>query len=93
MKKIVAGLFALSIVMTGAFGFPGHKAPAKTTIHCAVLTNNTVNIADATKAKHYADYKGRRYFFCCGNCPQAFQKDPAKYAKSESVPIPHHHKS
>ena len=27
-----------------------------------------------------ADYKGGKVYFCCGNCPGAFSKDPAKHA-------------
>ena len=27
-----------------------------------------------------ADYKGGKVYFCCGNCPDAFKKDTAKYA-------------
>lgn len=52
------------------------------------MNNNKVNIAKATAAHKYADYKGRRYFFCCEGCPQAFKANPAKYAKSPSIPTP-----
>lgn len=27
-----------------------------------------------------ADYKGGKVYFCCGNCPKAFEKDTAKYS-------------
>lgn len=63
-------------------------APPKTKIHCAVMTFSTVDIAKATKSKMFADYKGRRYFFCCAGCPEAFKADPKKYAKNESIPVP-----
>ena len=36
----------------------------------------------------YADYKGHRYFFCCGGCPSEFKANPAKYAKSANIVIP-----
>jgi hypothetical protein len=36
----------------------------------------------------YADYKGKRYFFCCGGCPDAFKKNPASFAKAASIPTP-----
>lgn len=26
------------------------------------------------------EYKGHKVFFCCGNCPKAFAKDPASFA-------------
>jgi len=25
------------------------------------------------------DYKGQKVYFCCGNCPAAFEKDPSKF--------------
>ncbi len=56
------------------------KVPAK--ISCAVQKGDMLDVKDATKNHMYADYKGRRYFFCCAGCPAAFKKDPAKYAKT-----------
>jgi YHS domain-containing protein len=29
----------------------------------------------------YADYEGKRIYFCCDGCIPEFQKDPAKYVK------------
>jgi YHS domain-containing protein len=55
---------------------------------CPVMSDHKVNIAKATKEKMFADYKGRRYFFCCAGCKPAFSKDPAKFAKSPSIPTP-----
>ena len=73
-----------------AFAAPGDKdkKAAPTEIKCAVMPDHPVKIADATKNKMYADYKGKRYFFCCGGCPAQFKKDPAKYAKADSIPTP-----
>jgi YHS domain-containing protein len=89
MKKIGILLFAISILITQAFALPAKtKVDFKKTIHCAVMTNNVLDIAKATKNHMYADYKGKRYFFCCDGCPQAFKKNPAKYAKHDSIPIP-----
>lgn len=31
--------------------------------------------------KIFADYEGKRVFFCCRGCVGAFKKDPAKYVK------------
>ena len=63
------------------------KAAAKTEVHCAVK-GDMVNIKKATEEKMFADYKGNRYFFCCGGCPDAFKKDPAKFAKADHIAIP-----
>jgi YHS domain-containing protein len=30
----------------------------------------------------FADYQGKRVYFCCGMCPATFKKDPAKYIKA-----------
>jgi YHS domain-containing protein len=45
------------------------------------MTKNKVDIAEATKAHKYTDYKGKRYYFCCGDCSSMFKKNPGKYAK------------
>jgi YHS domain-containing protein len=29
----------------------------------------------------YTDYKGYRIYFCCGGCPEEFNKNPEKYMK------------
>jgi YHS domain-containing protein len=29
----------------------------------------------------YADYKGKRIYFCCKGCDDEFKKDPEKYLK------------
>lgn len=29
----------------------------------------------------YADYEGKRVYFCCGGCINGFRKDPVKYVK------------
>src|SRR5260221_1005348 len=84
---IAGAALTLSAVAFAAPGDKGKKAE-KTEIKCAVMSNNTVNIKDATAKGAFADYKGNRYFFCCGGCPAAFQKDPAKYAKADHIKAP-----
>jgi len=44
---------------------------------CAVMTDNAVNNKAAGM-----EYAGTKYTFCCGMCPGAFKKDPAKYVKT-----------
>ena len=78
----------VSLVALALVGSAFAAGPDKKTITCAVMSSNKVNIADATKKGSFADYKGRRYFFCCGGCPDAFKADPAKFAKSASIPTP-----
>jgi xanthine dehydrogenase accessory factor len=38
---------------------------------------------DMTRAKHSADFAGRRFYFCCAGCKQAFEKQPEKYAVAD----------
>jgi YHS domain-containing protein len=38
-------------------------------------------IPSPEKAAGFQDYKGKRYYFCCAGCPEAFAADPEKYAK------------
>jgi len=89
MKKLIS----LTILAASIVGFAGaqatKKAPAAPkTIACAVMASNKVDIAKATASHMYADYKGKRYFFCCGGCPDAFKKNPAKYSRAASIPTP-----
>jgi len=36
----------------------------------------------------YADYEGKRVYFCCAGCVEKFKKDPAKYvAKVEKAGV------
>jgi len=42
-------------------------------------------IADTTGLK-FEDYEGKRYFFCCDECPAKFHADPAKYADGKAMP-------
>ena len=82
MKKVILSLATAALMLT-AFA---QKAPKE--IGCAVMTAHKVNIEKATKAKMFADYKGKRYFFCCAGCPAEFKKDPAKFKDAPSIPTP-----
>ena len=46
-------------------------------IECPVM--HTV-IADKSKAVGHQDVDGKRYYFCCGGCPDTFAADPTKFA-------------
>ena len=77
--------FAVAAMALSAFA---HSGPPKK-VKCPVMRGNSVDIAAATKAKMFSDYKGRRYFFCCPGCPGAFKANPAKFAKgAQSIPTP-----
>ena len=41
-----------------------------------------VNAKANAKEANSVDYKGGKVFFCCQNCPKAFEKDTARFAAS-----------
>lgn len=92
MKRSVLLTGALLMLTTAALAAPpkekGKKPAAPTKISCAVMKGDMVDIKKATSTKMFADYKGNRYFFCCAGCPEAFKKDPAKYAKNAHIATP-----
>ena len=76
---------ALSLFFAGSHV---RAASQPASIHCAVMSTNVVQIAPATKKGFFADYKGRRYFFCCNICVAAFKSSPQRFATSPSVAVP-----
>ena len=87
MKRLMLLAGAALMVAPAAFAGPDKsKTPDK--IECPVMKGRMVDVKDATAKKMFSDYKGKRYYFCCGMCPKAFAKDPAKYAKGPSLPTP-----
>jgi YHS domain-containing protein len=89
MNKIIATTISgLCIVGLAAAQTTQKPAATPKEIPCPIMPSHKVNIATATKSKMFADYKGNRYFFCCGGCPAEFKANPAKYAKSASIPTP-----
>ncbi|MEP6756997.1 MAG: YHS domain-containing protein [Chthonomonadales bacterium] len=85
MKSTLFVLAAIAISAT-AFAKVGDKTPKS--IKCAVMAGKPVDVKEATSKKMFADYKGNRYFFCCAGCPEAFKKDPAKFAKAPHIKTP-----
>jgi YHS domain-containing protein len=60
-----------------AAGITLEDAPvaAKAQTMCPVLTGNKIN------KNIFADYEGKRVYFCCRACQRTFKKNPAKYVK------------
>jgi YHS domain-containing protein len=81
-------MFLIAAVAATAVVASANPDKTPTTIACAVMPSNKVDVAKATKNHMYADYKGKRYFFCCSGCPDAFKANPAKYAKAASIKVP-----
>lgn len=90
MKRAIlfaaTALLAASAAQAAKKPAPGKK-PVPKTIVCAVMPEDKVNVAAATKSKSFADYKGNRYYFCCPGCLPTFKKNPEKYAKAPHIPV------
>ncbi|MFA4901836.1 MAG: YHS domain-containing protein [Desulfobaccales bacterium] len=67
---------ALTLALTLAAFAAGSvwAAEAKPQTVCPVLAGNI-------DKEVYADYKGKRIYFCCKGCDKEFMKDPEKYMK------------
>lgn len=48
---------------------------------CPVMN---IPIESEEKAVGFQDYEGVRYYFCCGDCPKAFKKDPTRWIKTQN---------
>jgi YHS domain-containing protein len=88
LSLLTISLALVAGASAGQTAKPKKTAKQPTTIKCAVETDNSLKIADATKNHMYADYKGNRYFFCCDGCPQQFKAHPEKFAKNAHIPTP-----
>lgn len=42
-------------------------------------------IASKDDAVGHIDHDGKRYYFCCGGCPDEFKADPKKYAEGANL--------
>ena len=87
MKKLILLAGAAIMIAPATLALADKdKTPAK--VECAVMKGHMVDVKDATAKKMFADYKGNRYFFCCGGCPGQFKASPAKYAKAPHIKTP-----
>jgi YHS domain-containing protein len=67
----VLGLFA-------AIGFAADEKKAD--LKCPVS-------GKAALTEHAVDYNGGKVYFCCPNCPKAFEKDSAKFAEKANAQL------
>jgi len=76
MKRLIS-MIAVLLVLTfaGATVFAAEQASGgKAQTTCPIL-------AGQVDKSLYADYEGKRVFFCCASCKDDFNKDPAGYIK------------
>jgi YHS domain-containing protein len=72
VKKFKAVILALALTAFAAGGLWAADPKPQTT--CPVLGGNV-------DKNVYADYQGKRIYFCCSGCDATFKKDPEKYMK------------
>ena len=72
MRKFQALILALTLTAFAAGGLWAADAKPQTT--CPILAGNI-------DKNVYADYQGKRIYFCCKGCDAEFNKDPDKYMK------------
>ena len=88
MKNLILLAGAALLVAPAANADKTKKAATPAKVECAVMKGHMVDVKDATAKKMFADYKGNRYFFCCGGCPGQFKANPAKFAKAAHIATP-----
>ena len=74
MKKAIVLLAVIGIACAGA-ARAEDKAAGKPQTECPIMGGKI-------DRSIYADYEGKRVYFCCDACPADFKKDPAKYIKA-----------
>ncbi len=72
--KIMSVVLTIALLMAGCMLTKGNVVEPKPQTICPIM-GGKINKAV------YADYEGKRVYFCCGGCISKFQKDPAKYVK------------
>ena len=72
MNKFKVVILALTLAAFAAGGLWAADAKPQTT--CPILAGNI-------DKNVYADYQGKRIYFCCKGCDAEFKKDPEKYMK------------
>jgi YHS domain-containing protein len=73
LRKLVL-LVVMALFTAGAVLATHLPAQAKPQTTCPVLGGNI-------NKQVYADYQGKRIYFCCKGCDEKFKKDPEKYIK------------
>jgi YHS domain-containing protein len=74
VKKSVIAVSIISALLIGSWASAADHAtppPQKQTV-CPVMGGKI-------DKSLFADYEGKRVYFCCKGCPEKFKKDPAKY--------------
>ena len=82
---LVLASASASMAQTKATPSPAAAKPAAASLVCPVTGEKIASVKDAAGS---STYKGKTYYFCCGGCKPAFDKNPAKYIKEAAKPAP-----
>lgn len=74
MHTLLKTAALLTMLALGTTLFAGLALAGEPQTKCPVM-NYGIN------KKLYADYNGKRVYFCCPSCPDEFKKDPEAYIK------------
>lgn len=82
LALIVTATVAMLVVAGGnAPAFAGDETPITAPAATTEVKPQTICPIEGGEInkKLFADYQGKRVYFCCLSCPPEFKKDPAKY--------------
>ncbi len=80
VRAISAGVLVMGIVATVCHADDQHaSSDTQRSSEASVQTECPVMVGNKIDRDIYTDYKGKRVFFCCNSCRQAFIKDPETY--------------
>jgi YHS domain-containing protein len=76
----VAASAVLALSVARAADDPGKDKEKKIEVKCPVS-------GKPIDKEHHVAYKGAEVYFCCPNCPKAFEKDTAKFATKANLQL------
>jgi len=80
MKRLFASLIVTAVLSASAVAAQDDGTTPKGRSALVPQTTCPV-VGDKVNKDLYADYQGKRVYFCCAGCVDEFKKDPAKYVK------------
>lgn len=96
MKHLIIALALTALFSTAALAQSDSCCPsmthttkstktAKAKKSALVCPVTGIKIASVKAAAGHSAYKGKTYYFCCGECKPKFDKAPAKYIKNAAA--------
>ena len=81
MKKIAVVASAMLMLMGVGMAVAEAAQPAGKVVEGQTVKQQTVCpvMGGVVNTNLFADFGGKRVYFCCAGCPAQFKKDPAKY--------------